>query len=115
MMKWKCLCDDCGIDIRKAGEYILLNNWNTELGMKPDDNLCIGCVEKHLGRRITFADVLNMQNVGNGSDSGGMSMRLQVRIFGHLITAPTVSVLCPLSGQLRRLYEERACRHRRSS
>lgn len=51
--KWKCLCDDCGVDIRKAGEYVMIapDIWTDELGLGWDDNLCIGCLEKRLGRR----------------------------------------------------------------
>ena len=65
MKRWRCICNDCGVDIVKAGEYVMLDPqiWKHELGLDWDDNLCIGCVEKRLGRRIKgFGDIINMQN-----------------------------------------------------
>jgi hypothetical protein len=81
----KCICDDCGVDIRKAGEYLMLSPeiWDEALGLGWGDNLCIGCVEKRLGRRIgpgLCPDIVNIQRCGS------MSTRLQVRLFGHCIT-----------------------------
>ena len=83
MKRRRCICNDCGVDIVKAGEYVMLDLqiWVHELGLDLHDNLCIGCVEKRLGRRIKgFGDITNMQNCGP------MSLRLQVRVFGRAIT-----------------------------
>ena len=83
MKRRRCICNDCGVDIVKAGEYVMLDLqiWDHELGLDAHDNLCIGCVEKRLGRRIKgFGDIINMQN------NVTTSLRLQVRILGAAIT-----------------------------
>ena len=47
-------CNDCRVDIVKLGEFYMLNPeiWEGELGLGWDDNLCIGCLEKRLGRQV---------------------------------------------------------------
>ena len=47
-------CMDCGVNVIKIGDYCLLNPqiWEDELGLKWNDNLCIACIEKRLGRRL---------------------------------------------------------------
>lgn len=53
--KFRCL--KCGVDTGKIGEYYMLKDeiWfivhNSKVGM-----LCIGCVEKILGRSLTKSD-----------------------------------------------------------
>lgn len=58
---YRCECDDCGFDVLSGGEFFMLNPeiWDDQLGMEPDDNLCVGCIERRLGRRIDFADIIN--------------------------------------------------------
>jgi hypothetical protein len=47
-------CLDCGVNVIKAGEYYMLipQIWEGQLGLGWHDNLCLGCVEKRLGRRL---------------------------------------------------------------
>jgi hypothetical protein len=47
-------CNDCGVNVLKIGEYYMLNPkiWEKELGLGWEDNLCIGCLEKRLGRKV---------------------------------------------------------------
>jgi hypothetical protein len=84
MGKMICVCDDCGLDIWKAGEYVMLSPdiWKGELGLGWKDNLCIGCVEKRLGRRIRYSSDV----AGNFISLRGLSMLLLVRMFGASIT-----------------------------
>ena len=44
MKRRRCICNDCGVDIVKAGEYVMLDLqiWDHELGLDAHDNLCIG-------------------------------------------------------------------------
>jgi hypothetical protein len=47
-------CKDCGINVIKIGDYCLLapQLWEDRLGLKWNDNLCVACIEKRLGRRL---------------------------------------------------------------
>jgi hypothetical protein len=53
-------CDDCGLNILEAGEYYMLRDdvWESQLGLGRWNNLCVGCLESRLGRRINFADLI---------------------------------------------------------
>lgn len=66
----RCECDDCGFDVVSGGEYFTVKSeiWNGQLGLGLNDNLCVGCLERRLGRKISFTDTLNIQNVGSISD-----------------------------------------------
>jgi len=48
------VCKDCGVNVIKIGEYCMINPalWKDKLGLGWDDNLCIGCIEKRLGRKL---------------------------------------------------------------
>jgi hypothetical protein len=48
-------CLDCGIDTYEAGEYYVVRD---EIWPLPVDGgmLCVGCLEKRLGRRLQRAD-----------------------------------------------------------
>lgn len=52
-------CNDCGVDIIALGEYYMLRPeiWETQLGLGWNDNLCIGCLEARLGRRVSMRDM----------------------------------------------------------
>jgi hypothetical protein len=78
-----CICNDCGVDCVKIGEYYMAGPelWTDQLGLGFDDNLCIGCLEKRLGRRMTLRDLCRWPN-----SPWEHSLRLATRIFGHLIT-----------------------------
>ena len=51
-------CNDCGVNVIKIGEYYMLSPeiWSDRLNLTWCDNLCIGCVEKRLGRKLTMRD-----------------------------------------------------------
>jgi hypothetical protein len=46
------LCNDCGVDVLKTGDWYLAHPkaWEDQLGLSCNDNLCIGCLDKRLGR-----------------------------------------------------------------
>ena len=52
-------CDDCGFNTLRGGEFTLIDHWiwEKELKLGWEDNLCIGCIEARLGRRISIADM----------------------------------------------------------
>ena len=76
--KWLCL--DCRVDTGKIGEHYMLNEetWklvhSSAFGM-----LCIGCLEKRLGRRLTATD-FNTSHVNRVGPGGSKSIRLITRL-----------------------------------
>jgi hypothetical protein len=52
-------CNDCGVDVLTAGEWYMASPdiWQQQLGLSWSDNLCIGCLEHRLGRRVSFPDI----------------------------------------------------------
>ena len=54
-------CLDCGINVIKAGDYLMLRLeiWEDQFGLGWEDNLCLQCIERRLGRRITMHDTMN--------------------------------------------------------
>ena len=52
----RCRCNDCGVNVIKIGDYCLLTLriWEDQFGLGPYDNLCIACIEKRLGRKLTW-------------------------------------------------------------
>jgi hypothetical protein len=48
------VCLDCGVNVIEIGDYVMLSprTWEGTLGLDWDDNLCIACVEKRLGRQL---------------------------------------------------------------
>jgi hypothetical protein len=54
-------CIDCGVNTRRLREYYMLRDevWlQTGLGFD-DGKLCIGCVEKRIGRRLKPSDFID--------------------------------------------------------
>jgi hypothetical protein len=47
-------CNDCGVNVLVTGEFCMVHPdiWEDQLGLGWDDNLCIGCIEARLGRRL---------------------------------------------------------------
>jgi hypothetical protein len=47
-------CNDCDANVVTIGEVYMCPKaiWDGELGLGLDDNLCIGCLETRLGRRV---------------------------------------------------------------
>jgi hypothetical protein len=57
----KFKCNDCSVNVVSIGEFYMCppRVWRDELGLSCDDNLCIGCLEKRLGRRVgPFIDIM---------------------------------------------------------
>jgi hypothetical protein len=76
-----CICNDCGVDCAKIGEwYMAAEIWDT-LHLGWNDNLCIGCLEQRLGRRIAGGDFSRWPN-----SPWEFSLRLAVRVFGAAVT-----------------------------
>jgi hypothetical protein len=50
-------CSDCGTNTLEGGNYYMVHNeiWNSVA--KPDENLCIPCLEKRLGRKLNLNDL----------------------------------------------------------
>jgi hypothetical protein len=78
-----CICNDCGVDCAKIGEYYMASPeiWERTLHLGWSDNLCIGCLEQRLGRRITPGDFCRRPN-----SPWEFSLRLSARVFGSAIT-----------------------------
>ena len=47
-------CNDCGVNVVTIGEFYMLRPeiWEGQLGLGREDNLCIGCLEARLGRKV---------------------------------------------------------------
>jgi hypothetical protein len=52
-------CNDCPVNVVTAGEFYILKPeiWEGQLKLGWSDNLCIGCLEKRLGRKISWRDM----------------------------------------------------------
>src|SRR5215469_1209620 len=53
-------CNDCGIDVLAIGDWYMATSeiWEKQLGLGWNDNLCIACLQKRLGRKARFpADI----------------------------------------------------------
>jgi hypothetical protein len=52
-------CNDCSVNVVTIGEFYMLTDdiWTDQLGLGWDDNLCIGCLETRIGRKVSFADM----------------------------------------------------------
>jgi hypothetical protein len=83
--KHRYLCNDCGIDTVAAGEFYRLRPeiWSGQLGLGERDNLCIGCLEKRLGRKITLRDLGGFPHYPWMKP---LSLRLLHRMHGQRIT-----------------------------
>jgi hypothetical protein len=78
-------CNDCGVNVVTAGEFYMLKDeiWEDHLGLGWNDNLCIGCLEARLGRKVCFADMCGPTSYPWMKP---MSIRLAHRLVGDLIT-----------------------------
>jgi hypothetical protein len=67
------LCMDCRVDTSKIGEYYMVQDhlWRA-VNPKIEGMLCVGCLEKQLGRELNFTDFtlcpVNLCNLFTGSD-----------------------------------------------
>jgi hypothetical protein len=75
-------CDDCDVDVIRAGEFYMVKPglWSRKLGLKWEDNLCVGCLESRLGRKLTNLDFLTFPPNPGGFAT---SERLLPRILGE--------------------------------
>jgi hypothetical protein len=77
------ICLDCHDDVLGAGEYYLLRD---EVWLKANPQrqgmLCIGCVEKRLGRRLTPEDFQGAPLDHHLINGPALSKRLMTRIGG---------------------------------
>jgi len=48
----KCL--DCGVNVIEAGDYCMITRqiWEGQFKLGWNDNLCLACIEKRLGRKL---------------------------------------------------------------
>jgi hypothetical protein len=71
-------CNDCGVDVLAAGEWYMAGAdiWNRQLGLSWSDNLCIGCLEQRLGRRVSFPEVGPASSRRNNPTSARLLDRL---------------------------------------
>jgi hypothetical protein len=78
-------CNDCSINVVTAGEFYMLKGeiWEGQLGLGLHDNLCIGCLEKRLGRKVSLRDMGSLQSYPWTKPP---SVRLEHRLFGPLLT-----------------------------
>ena len=78
-------CNDCGVNVVTAGEFYMLHLsiWEDQLGLGWNDNICIGCLEARLGRKVCFDDMMTFPEYPWMKP---MSIRLWHRLFGDLIT-----------------------------
>ena len=66
-------CMDCGVNTRKIKEYYTIRNrvwYSVTKQTRGEGMLCIGCLEKRLGRELTRGDFTDAPvNSLNGSSS----------------------------------------------
>jgi hypothetical protein len=76
-------CNDCGVNVIKTGDFYMLNPeiWEDQLHLSWTDNLCVTCLEKRIGRKISFADICSLPSV----EGFPMSAVLVDRLFGKLL------------------------------
>lgn len=76
----KFLCLDCHVDTGKIGEHYMLKDdvWLTIHGSK-NGMICLGCVEKRLGRCLT-SDDFNDSHVNRPQAGKVMSARFVNRL-----------------------------------
>jgi hypothetical protein len=77
------ICLDCQNDVLRGGEYYLLRDevW-LEANPQRRGMLCIGCVEKRLGRRMTPSDFQGAPLDHHLINGPALSKRLMTRIGG---------------------------------
>ena len=75
------MCMDCGVDTGRIGEHYMLNDnvWN-QIHSSNQGMLCIGCVEKRLGRKLNRSDFNNSHVNSTRFPTKAMSLRLLDRL-----------------------------------
>lgn len=77
--RWKCL--DCKVDTGKIGEHYMLNFdvWH-KAHLSQSGMLCIACLERRLGRKLTRHD-FNKSHVNRIKPGESKSVRLISRLY----------------------------------
>jgi hypothetical protein len=71
-LSYRLPCNDCGVCVVGAGEYYMVapDIWEKRLGLTWRDNLCIGCLEARLGRKLRQGDFISIpENPGGYKNS----------------------------------------------
>lgn len=73
-------CLDCGVDTNAINEYYMVTYtvWHAAMGGDMRGMLCIGCLEKRLGRRLQRSDF--SEHMDRMSLFVGLSDRLKDRL-----------------------------------
>jgi hypothetical protein len=112
-------CHGCGVNVIKIGHYCMLDSdlWERKLNLKSDDNMCIDCIEKHIGRPPC-------SRISNGGHSrralrGYQTKKSQTKMIDAGAWSCPISYLTVArrsrypSRMLARRVRRRTCSHRR--
>jgi hypothetical protein len=111
--KWQPLCVDCGDDVHSMGEYYMLKDavWNSAwIGRHRaqffDGQLCIGCLERRLGRTRMHVD---FTDAPVNTERSPRSDRLRKRLAANVGSIKTLDGLIAFAveGMLEKLPEDR--------
>jgi hypothetical protein len=75
--RYRCL--DCGRNVVEIGDFLMLRPeiWNDELHLGWDDNLCLACIERRLGRKLRgLLDIVSLPTVEGYPRSATLMERL---------------------------------------
>lgn len=76
-------CHDCGVDTAEIGEYYMVTNSCWKKAGNVDGFLCIGCLEKRVGRKLSPRNFIDCAlNWRNAIMPGYASIRLMSRMHG---------------------------------
>jgi hypothetical protein len=75
------VCVDCGVDTLGTGEYYMVWDrvWNQAMADQ-SGMLCVGCLERRLGRKLV-PDDFNESPLNWGGSPYPQSLRLQTRLY----------------------------------
>jgi hypothetical protein len=111
--KWSPYCVDCGVDVHLIGEYYMVRSavWNSAwIGRhRPsiyDGQLCIGCLEKRIGRTLMACD---FTDAPVNTERSPRSDRLRNRLTANVGSIKTLDGLIAFAveGMLEKLPEDR--------
>jgi hypothetical protein len=71
-------CNDCGVNVIEKGDYCMLRSdiWKDQFGLGWNDNLCLACIEKRLGRKLTMLDLISFTYIEGHPMSATLLSRL---------------------------------------
>ena len=52
-------CLDCGVNVIEVGDYCMIHPkiWRDKFKLGWDDNLCVACIERRLGRKLRLGEL----------------------------------------------------------